>query len=159
MEIDAAQFLPLDTKSAGFDNIADVQMLSPTLLEAYLNAASEISRLAVGDREASSKETIYRLEKRASQMVHVEGTPYGSRGGISVVHTFPADGEYVFWLQFEAVGKRAQGEQLEISFDGERVACWTSICRRSNTPTREAPRWRRTRFSSELGPSGFRLLS
>jgi len=122
LEIDAAQYLPLDTKSANFDNIADVQMLSPTLLEAYLNGASEISRLAVGDREASFKETIYRLEKRASQMIHVEGTPYGSRGGISVVHTFPADGEYVFWLQFEAVGKRAQGEQLEISFDGERVA-------------------------------------
>ena len=122
LEIDAAQYLPLDTKSANFDNIADVQMLSPTLLEAYLNGASEISRLAVGDREASVKETIYRLEKRASQMVHVEGTPYGSRGGISVVHTFPADAEYVFWLQFEAVGKRAKGEQLEISFDGERVA-------------------------------------
>ena len=122
LEIEAAQYLPLDTKSANFDNIADVQMLSPTLLEAYLNAASEISRLAVGDRDASDKETIYRLEKRASQMVHVEGTPYGSRGGISVVHTFPADGEYVFWVQFEAVGKRAQGEQLEISFDGERVA-------------------------------------
>ena len=73
LEIDAAQYLPLDTKSANFDNIADVQMLSPTLLEAYLNGASEISRLAVGDRDASPKETIYRLEKRASQMVHVEG--------------------------------------------------------------------------------------
>jgi cytochrome c5 len=122
LEVDAAQYLPLDTKSANFDNIADVQMLSPTLLDAYLNGASEISRLALGDRDASPKETLYHLEKRATQMVHVEGTPYGSRGGISVVHTFPADAEYVFWLQFEAVGKRAQGEQLEISFDGERVA-------------------------------------
>src|SRR5688572_10146782 len=32
--IDAADYLPLDTKSANFDNIADVQSLSPTLLEA-----------------------------------------------------------------------------------------------------------------------------
>ncbi|MGY8777838.1 MAG: DUF1587 domain-containing protein, partial [Longimicrobiales bacterium] len=32
LEIDASAFLPLDTKSANFDNIADVQMLSPTLL-------------------------------------------------------------------------------------------------------------------------------
>ena len=122
LEVDAGQYLPLDTKSANFDNIADVQMLSPTLLDAYLNGASEISRLALGDRDASAKETLYHLEKRATQMLHVEGTPYGSRGGISVVHTFPADGEYVFWFQFEAVGKRAEGEQLELSFDGERVA-------------------------------------
>src|SRR6059058_2806852 len=44
--------LALDTKSANFDNIADAQSLSPTLLEAYLNAASSISRMAVGDRNA-----------------------------------------------------------------------------------------------------------
>ena len=29
-------------------------------------------------------------------MRHVEGAPIGTRGGISVVHIFPADGEYVF---------------------------------------------------------------
>src|SRR5687768_18107606 len=33
VEIDAGDYLPLDTKSANFDNIADVQALSPTLLE------------------------------------------------------------------------------------------------------------------------------
>jgi hypothetical protein len=54
LDIDAADYLPPDTKSANFDNIADVQMLSPTLLDAYLNAAAEISRLAVGDPDATS---------------------------------------------------------------------------------------------------------
>ena len=122
LEINAGEYLPLDTKSANFDNIADVQMLSPTLLEAYLNAASEISRLAIGDREASPREVAYKVEKRASQLVHVEGTPYGSRGGVSINHTFPADGEYVFWMQFHGVGGRATGEKIEVSFDGERVA-------------------------------------
>ena len=122
LDIDAGEYLPLDTKSANFDNIADVQMLSPTLLEAYLNAASEISRIAIGDREASPREVAYKVEKRASQLVHVEGTPYGSRGGIAVDHTFPADGEYVFWMQFHGVGGKATGEKIEISFDGERVA-------------------------------------
>src|SRR5579862_3413278 len=38
VEVNAGDYLPLDTKSANFDNIADVQALSPTLLEAYLNA-------------------------------------------------------------------------------------------------------------------------
>ncbi len=122
LDVDAGEYLPLDTKSANFDNIADVQMLSPTLLEAYLNAASEISRLAIGDREASPREVAYKVEKRASQLVHVEGTPYGSRGGIAINHTFPADGEYVFWMQFHGVGGRATGEKIEVSFDGERVA-------------------------------------
>ena len=122
LHIDVGEYLPLDTKSANFDNIADVQMLSPTLLEAYLNAASEISRLAIGDREVTPTETVYSAEKRASQMVHVEGTPFGSRGGVAADHIFPADGEYTFWFQFQSVGKRALGEQLELSFDGERVA-------------------------------------
>ena len=48
----AGDYLPLDTKSANFDNIADVQALSPTLLEAYLNAAAAVSRMAIGDRNA-----------------------------------------------------------------------------------------------------------
>ena len=122
LQIDVGEYLPLDTKSANFDNIADVQMLSPTLLEAYLTAASEISRLAIGDREVTPTETVYSAEKRASQMVHVEGTPFGSRGGVAAEHIFPADGEYTFWFQFQSVGKRAVGEQLELSFDGERVA-------------------------------------
>src|SRR5206468_4074381 len=52
LDVDAGSWLPLDTKSANFDNIADAQALSPTLLEAYLNAASAISRMAVGDRSA-----------------------------------------------------------------------------------------------------------
>ena len=35
VDVDAAEYLPLDTKSANFDNIADAQLLSPTLLESY----------------------------------------------------------------------------------------------------------------------------
>src|SRR5689334_3340354 len=60
VEVNAGEFLPLDTKSANFDNIADVQMLSPTLLEAYLNAAAAVSRMAVGDSTAPVAMTTYR---------------------------------------------------------------------------------------------------
>ena len=52
LDVDAGRYLPLDTKSANFDNIADVQLLSPMLLDAYMNAACEIARLAVGDQDA-----------------------------------------------------------------------------------------------------------
>ena len=128
IEIDAADFLPLDTKSANFDNIADVQALSPTLLSAYLKAASEISRLAVGNPLAGNQETTYRIPRLASQRERVPGAPYGSRGGTSVVHNFPADGTYEFSVSFHyspegyLFGRNEPGEQVDISIDGEQVA-------------------------------------
>jgi len=126
--VDAGSFLPLDTKSANFDNIADVQMPSPTLVTAYLNAASEISRLAVGNPSAAASEATYAVPRTASQTAHVEGAPYGTRGGVSVIHNFPADGTYSFRVSFfhettgGLVGGTARGEQVDISVDGEYVA-------------------------------------
>lgn len=128
LDVDAAVYLPPDTKSDNFDNIADVQALSPTLLDGYLRAASDISWLAVGNARASAASHTYTVPKTASQTEHVEGTPYGSRGGISVVHVFPADGEYRFTMEFfhettgAFAGGLARGEQVEVSIDGERVA-------------------------------------
>lgn len=128
IEVDAAQYLPPDTKSDNFDNIADVQALSPTLLGAYLRAAGDISWLAVGNPKASAGATTYTMPKLASQTAHVEGAPFGTRGGMVVTHTFPADGEYRFSVNFfhettgAFAGGLARGEALEIAIDGERVA-------------------------------------
>ena len=52
LDVDVTAFLPPDTMSHGFDNIADAQSFSPALPQGYLRAAAEISRLAVGDRAA-----------------------------------------------------------------------------------------------------------
>ena len=38
---------------------------------------------------------------------HVEGAPYGTRGGMVVDHVFPADGEYAFEVTFNARRQRA----------------------------------------------------
>ncbi|MEO8681110.1 MAG: DUF1592 domain-containing protein [Vicinamibacterales bacterium] len=135
VDVNAGDYLPLDTKSANFDNIADAQMLSPTLMQAYLTAAAEISRLAVGDRNATAREVTYPVSRWTSQREHVEGAPYGTRGGLSVEHTFPADGEYRFRVSFfhETTGAlygngraalhTAQApERVEISIDGARAA-------------------------------------
>ena len=129
LEIDAGDFLPLDTKSANFDNIADVQMMSPTLLNSYLNGASEISRLAVGDPNAVSSDRKYTISGYVSQNERMEGAPFGTRGGISLEHIFPADGDYVFTMTFEHTttgagffGQIARFEQIEVSINGERVA-------------------------------------
>lgn len=135
LRIDAGDYLPLDTKSANFDNIADAQMVSPTLLDAYLNAAVEISRLAVGDMGATASEEQYKIPRWRSQTERVDGAPYGTRGGTSVVHNFPTDGEYIFRISFHhettgaVVGDARSSlqtadtpEEIEISIDGEQVA-------------------------------------
>jgi len=130
LEIDAGDYLPLDTKSANFDNIADAQMLSPMLLDTYFRAAAEISRLAVGDPNVLPSSKTYTNGGYVSQWDRVEGAPFGTRGGISAVHTFPADGDYVFKMAFEHTttggffGGTSRDEQIEISIDGERVALY-----------------------------------
>ena len=133
LDIDADAFLPSDTISSGFDNIADVQSLSPTWMTGYLRAAAHVSRLAVGDRAATSTPATYAIPRTEGQMRHVEGTPSGTRGGLAVVHTFPADGDYEFKITFFGGGtgelfggttitSTDVGEQIEISLNGERVA-------------------------------------
>ncbi len=128
VDIDVTAFLPADTISDGFDNIADAQTFSPTLLAAYLRAAGRVTTLALGDPEAAASETNYKVPKTASQLRRVDGAPLGTRGGLAVRHTFPADGDYVFRMDLHGnacgvlFGGTATGEKLEVSVDGARVA-------------------------------------
>ena len=128
VDVDVNAYLPADTISDGLDNIADSQTISSTLMEGYLRAASQISRLAVGDRHASAGSTTWKVPRTASQMRHVEGAPLGTRGGLSVLHVFPADGDYQFKIMLhmgptgDLFGGPYRGEQIEVSINGERVA-------------------------------------
>ena len=62
-------YLPPDTLAHGFDNIADEQGISSAVMEGYLRAASVISRLAVGERDASNGSVTYKIPRDASQQV------------------------------------------------------------------------------------------
>ena len=123
LEIDAGAWLPADTYLGSFDNVSAAQGLSTTLLEAYLRAATEISRMAVGNPNAVSGTGKYDNPIEVSQHAwdHIEGTPFGTRGGMVVNHTFPADGEYVFTVE-TLLGAGVGLEDLDISIDGEGVA-------------------------------------
>jgi hypothetical protein len=123
VDFNSNDYLPLDTKSANFDNIADVQMLSTTMLESYLNASAAVSRMAIGDRNASMVMTTYVSSPFVSQHPwdHIDGAPFGTRGGIVEEHTFPADGYYSFQMNIEG-GVGTNMEDLDVSIDGERVS-------------------------------------
>ena len=128
LEIDADAYLPGETISEGFDNIADVQVVSGTLLNGFLRAAAEVSRLAIGDPHAAPVQSSYSRSRDYAQWKRVDGAPVGSRGGIVTTHTFPADGEYVFRAGFLVdetgglFGNRGLNEKVEVAIDGERVA-------------------------------------
>jgi hypothetical protein len=129
VDVDVNAFLPADTISAGFDNISEVQAMSPTLMEGYLRAASKISSIAVGDKTASPTEVTVKVPRTESQMKHIEGTPWGTRGGVSMMHTFPADGDYTFRVELHSIPTgglygsiSSRNEQAEVAIDGERVA-------------------------------------
>lgn len=129
IDIDVKPILPPDDMSHGFDNMADVLTMSPALLDGYVRAAGRISREAVGDTSARALTQTYSISRVLSQMRHVDGTPMGTRGGLAVVHNFPADGEYVFRLGFyySPTGplfglNQGKGQQIEIAVNGARVA-------------------------------------
>ncbi len=123
LEVDASRWLPADTYLGNFDNMSAAQGLSPTLLEAYMRAASEVSRLAVGNPTALSNTVKYTNPIEVSQHAwdHIEGAPYGTRGGMVVTHDFPADGEYVFAVETQ-FGSGTGFEDVDFAVDGEGVA-------------------------------------
>ncbi len=125
LDIDASALVPADDQSYGFDNIAGVLKVSPTLLERYMNAARTISRLAVGASPLAPGGETFRIVSDLSQYQHRDGLPFGTRGGMSVEYNFPRDAEYEIKLELLDLFAGApirEPHQLELSVAGERVA-------------------------------------
>ena len=126
LKVDVSELLPADDESNGFDNIAEVLRVSPSLLEAYLAASREVSALAVGDPKTAPRSDSFRVPPDLAQEDHIEGLPLGTRGGLLIHHNFPLDADYemnVVLLRI-IVGYLTGMEfphQLEISIDNKRV--------------------------------------
>jgi hypothetical protein len=116
LPIDAAAFLPGDDSVGGFDNVGSALSISPTLLQAYVSAAATLSRLAVGDPNASPTLTTYRAPRDWQSGNHIDGQPLGTRGGFEVQHVFPLDAEYEFRMAARA------DDEVQITINGKRAA-------------------------------------
>jgi hypothetical protein len=130
VEVDVAELLPADDVSYGFDNIAGVLKISPTLLERYLVAADKVSRLAVGRPAPFPNIDYFRVPDDRSQERRLPGLPFGTRGGTSIRYHFPVDGEYTIKAVLardlnESMPLYAEPQHLEVSIDGERIALYT----------------------------------
>jgi hypothetical protein len=121
LQVDVSTLLPPDDSARGFDNVAGSLTISPTLLEAYTTAATRIARTAVGFWKSPTA-AAYIAPPDSSQNQHIEGLPFGTRGGMAVHHTFPSDGEYHFSVQNLGIGRFIPGEKLEFLIDNEQVA-------------------------------------
>ena len=126
IEVDVKELLPPDDESNGFDNIADVLRVSPSLLEQYLAAARKISAMAVGDPTFIPVTQVYRAPPDRAQDRHIEGLPLGTRGGLLIKDNFPLDAEYQINIVLlrNVLGYMKGLEwphQIEIAVDGERV--------------------------------------
>ena len=126
LDVDPAALLPQDNVEGHFDNNADALQVSPSFVDQYVYAAREIALEAIGDLEAPPVTTTYgdpanmviSLPPQGApgtgrQQHHVEGMPFGTRGGFIVEHNFPADGEYELTIGDMALAREVPRMEFE----------------------------------------------
>jgi len=165
LEIDADKLLPADDGSYGFDNMAGALKMSPTLLERYLSVAGVVSRLAVGAAVKSPESAIFRVSPALPQYDHIEGLPFGTRGGTLVRYHFPTDGEYEIKVELQRSGTSGgisglnEAQDMEVSLGGEQVKLFNLKPRSGrggqtdeNVDVKEADAGLRLRLPVQAGP-------
>ena len=124
LDVDVRTLLPADDEHHGFDNIAEVLTVSPTLIERYLAAARRISQLVVGDSGLRPVAQTYPVAGSRNQDGPVSAElPFGSRGGVAIRHHFPVDGEYIIRIslrkqEYGYVRGLGQEHRLDVRLDG-----------------------------------------
>ena len=129
LEIDVTALLPRDDAAFGFDNV-NTGGLSPTLMERYLAAARTVSELSVGSRAPAPGSRVVVVPADRTQEEHVDGLPFGTRGGTVVDHVFPFDGEYEIQVRLqrnrnENVEGLTEPHEVELTLDGGRLGLFT----------------------------------
>ena len=131
LEIDGREMLPADDSGYGFDNIADVLALSPSLLERYMIASARVAQLAVADPRMLPTLKTYRVRPTLLQYQRMsEKLSFGTRGGMAASHYFPLDGEYRLKIRLQRthasqIRGLSEPNTIEVRFDRKWVADFT----------------------------------
>ncbi len=126
LNINVEKYLPTDNLKNGFDNNAEALQVSPAFIDQYLNAARTIAHDAIGDRRpipimetyGNVADMIISLPPRGidgtgTQQRHSQGMPFGTRGGVTVEHSFMADGEYELSIGDLALAREVPNLEFE----------------------------------------------
>jgi hypothetical protein len=125
IDVDVMDLLPGDpTADGSFDNIAASLPFTTAHMERYMSVAREVTRLATGLPPLGPTVSTYETPLYLSQdWRQNEDMPFGSRGGVSVSHYFPVEGEYNIRVALEAnyqdyIKGLGWAQLLEIRLDG-----------------------------------------
>ncbi len=126
LHIDATAWLPEDNVRGHFDNDAAALQVSPNFVDQYISAARAVAREAIGNPKALAETTTYGdvanmvislppagAPGTGRQQHHIDGMPFGTRGGFIVEHTFPADGEYELTIGDMALAREVPRMEFE----------------------------------------------
>jgi mono/diheme cytochrome c family protein len=126
LDIDARAWLPDDNIKGNFDNNAAALQVSPNFVDQYVYAARAVALEAIGDPKAPAETTTYgdvanmviSLPPQGEpgtgrQQHHIEGMPFGTRGGFTVEHNFPVDGEYELTIGDMALAREVPRMEFE----------------------------------------------
>ncbi len=130
LNINAADLLPADDGSYGFDNIAGVLKVNQTLMERYLSVAGIVSRSALGEPPRTPEAIEVRLPPGLPQYDHIEGLPFGTRGGVLLHQSISTTAEYEIRLTLQrasgaAISGLSEPHDIEVSVDGQEVKTFT----------------------------------
>jgi mono/diheme cytochrome c family protein len=126
LRIDAAAWLPQDQLKDDFDTNAELLQMNSTFMDQAVTASRSLALMAVGDPKSVPLESTYGLLPNmilslaaaptagsGNQRRYKDGMPYGTRGGMSALHSFPADGEYVLTIGDLALARTVPNMEFE----------------------------------------------
>ncbi len=126
LHIDAATWLPQDPLKDDFDTNAELLRVTPAFMDQAVTAARALALQAVGDPKSVPLETTYGTPANmilslaaapamgsGNQQRYKDGMPFGTRGGMSVEHNFPADGEYMLTIGDMALARTVPNMEFE----------------------------------------------
>ena len=132
LDVNVMDLLPGDpTADGSFDNIATSLPFTTAHMERYMSVARQVTRLATGLAPLNPSVSTHEIPVYMSQdWRQTEDMPFGSRGGISVNHNFPVDGEYQFKVDLETnyqdyVKGLGWAQLLEVRLDGRLLERFT----------------------------------